>query len=251
MAAELSHPTFVQPSDPGVKLWRYMDFTKFVSLLEQGAFFFSRADLLGDPYEGATTHFNRENAHKVYQFKNLDQVIANISITNEWMRQWTFVSCWHMNEVESAAMWRLYAQTNEAVAVQTTFRKLADALPSKVLMGQVRYINYEKDWLPEGNTYYAYTHKRHSFEHEREVRAIFSEWPTRPDVKDGHAVIDISANNPEGGRLVHVNLEGVLENVFVAPTAPAWFSSLVGSVMKRYELTTPLNTSSLARRPVF
>lgn len=251
MAADLSHPTFVQPSDPTVKLWRYMDFTKFVSLLEQRALFFSRADLLGDPYEGATTHFNRENAHKVYQFPNLDQIIANRSITNEWMRQWTFVSCWHMNEVESAAMWRLYAQTIEAVAVQTTFQRLADALPTKVLMGQVRYINYEQDWLPEGNTYYAYTHKRHSFEHEREVRAIFSEWPTRSDANDGHSVLDIASNNPDGGRLVPLNLQDVLENVYVAPTAPAWFSELVRSVLKRYELNFSVHSSSLDRRPVF
>jgi hypothetical protein len=251
MAADLSHPTFVQPSDSAVKLWRYMDFTKFVSLLEQRALFFSRADLLGDPYEGATTHFNRENAHRVYQFPNLDQFLSGRAVINERMRQWTFVNCWHMNDVESAAMWRLYAQTTEAVAVQTTYQKLADALPTNVLMGQVRYISYEKDWLPEGNTYYAYTHKRHSFEHEREVRAIFSKRPTRTDAKDGHPVIDTSANNPEGGRLIPVNLEGVLENVYVAPTAPAWFSSLVSAVLKRYELNLPVHSSSLDKRPVF
>ena len=27
------HPVFQEPANPGVKIWRYMDFTKFVSLL--------------------------------------------------------------------------------------------------------------------------------------------------------------------------------------------------------------------------
>ena len=40
----------IPPDD--VVLWRYMDFTKFVSLLEKSALFFPRADKLGDPFEG-------------------------------------------------------------------------------------------------------------------------------------------------------------------------------------------------------
>ncbi|MDQ1391242.1 MAG: hypothetical protein QOF30_219, partial [Acidimicrobiaceae bacterium] len=48
------HPVFVTPSDE-TTLWRYMDLPKFVSLLEKGALFFSRADKLGDPYEGSLT----------------------------------------------------------------------------------------------------------------------------------------------------------------------------------------------------
>jgi hypothetical protein len=39
-----------------------------------------------------------------------------------------FVNCWHMNEHESAAMWRLYSQADEAICVQSTFARLADAV---------------------------------------------------------------------------------------------------------------------------
>lgn len=51
------HPVFNPPSDDAV-LWRYMDFTKFVSLLEKSALFFARADKLGDPFEGAFSKIN-------------------------------------------------------------------------------------------------------------------------------------------------------------------------------------------------
>jgi hypothetical protein len=35
------------------KIWRYMDFTKFISVLDTQTLFFSRIDLLGDKFEGS------------------------------------------------------------------------------------------------------------------------------------------------------------------------------------------------------
>ena len=52
------HPDLNPPQDNAV-LWRYMDFTKFVSLLDRRALYFSRADKLGDPFEGSLSHINR------------------------------------------------------------------------------------------------------------------------------------------------------------------------------------------------
>ena len=46
------HPEFHSPPSEAV-LWRYMDFTKFVSLLDRQALFFARSDKLGDPFEGS------------------------------------------------------------------------------------------------------------------------------------------------------------------------------------------------------
>ena len=51
------HPAFSPPSDDAV-LWRYMDFTKFVSLLDRSALFFARADKLNDPFEGSVSIIN-------------------------------------------------------------------------------------------------------------------------------------------------------------------------------------------------
>jgi hypothetical protein len=39
--------------EPETRLWRYMDFAKFVSLLETRSIHFARADVLGDSFEGA------------------------------------------------------------------------------------------------------------------------------------------------------------------------------------------------------
>lgn len=66
MPAETDHPCFLPPKDKNVKIWRYMDFTKFVSLLETESLFLSRVDKFEDPYEGATSHANANMRPHIY-----------------------------------------------------------------------------------------------------------------------------------------------------------------------------------------
>ena len=44
---------FRKPADPSVKIWRYMDFWKFASMLENAGLFFCRLDCLPDKFEGS------------------------------------------------------------------------------------------------------------------------------------------------------------------------------------------------------
>lgn len=163
----------------------------------------------------------------------------------KWQRQWTFVSCWHMNTGESAGMWKIYAKTNEAIAIRSSFARLARELDEKTYLGVVEYIDFENDWVPEGNTFFPFVHKRRSFSHEQEVRALFSEWP----VKEGG--FDYEAIPPSGGLERKVNIHELIESVYVAPTGPAWFKTLVEQVCRRYGLTTPVIQSSLDAEPFF
>jgi hypothetical protein len=171
----------------------------------------------------------------------------------EWNRQWVYVNSWHMNEYESAAMWRLYARTNEAIAVQSSYARLCECLPSKVHLasdnvaevytGEVQYIDYETDWLPEGNLFYPIVHKRKSFEHEREMRAV---------IQDATPGGNMAMENLRTGCLVGVSLEELVEAVYVAPTAPAWFRDLVGAITHKYGfIHKPIIRSSLDVDPVF
>ena len=68
MASE--HPVFKAPSDPKTTLWRYMDFTKYVALLESEKLFFARADTLGDPHEGSVSSATVDLRRKAYQASN-------------------------------------------------------------------------------------------------------------------------------------------------------------------------------------
>jgi hypothetical protein len=46
--------------EPETRLWRYMDFAKFVAMLDQRSIFFARANLVGDPFEEAAGIIERQ-----------------------------------------------------------------------------------------------------------------------------------------------------------------------------------------------
>lgn len=245
------HPVFKQPPDPATPIWRYMDFTKFVSMLESNSLYFARSDCLGDPFEGSHSRGNellRPNLYKEFYPKIPAKVFADIAslkaASAKSQRQWTFINCWHMNLGESAAMWKLYAKSNEAVAIKSSFFRLANELDNETYVGMVAYIDFERDWLPEGNIFYPFVHKRHSFSHENEVRAVYMDVP----IKDGH--FDQSAPHP-GGVEKKVDLSTLIEVVHVAPTSPTWFKVLVEQVCRRYGLAKPVVQSSLDAEPFF
>jgi hypothetical protein len=256
MPAEKNHPIFREPNDPNVKIWRYMDFTKFVSLLECRSLYFARADLFEDTFEGSLSRATFTWRAGLYEGLWLDpKELEKLSKAREKLRKQIFLNCWHMNARESAAMWKLYARSNEAVAIQSTYQLLHSCLPENTYVGQVQYIDYEEDYLAEDHEFRPYMHKRMSFEHERELRAMIyipSDDPNRYlsiAVKDREARV----GEPVGdvGRAVTVNLNALIERVYVAPTSPTWFNDLVLKVMNKYELNKPLINSALDAKPMF
>jgi hypothetical protein len=225
-----------------------MDFTKFVAMLEHSSLYFSRADLLGDPFEGSHSRANEQMRPARYPsipedvLKTMGKHLGAIAKDT---RLGIFVNCWHMNNAESAGMWRLYAKTNEAVAVRSSFEKLHRLMDEDVYLGVVQYIDFERDWLAEGNAFYPYVHKRLSFSHEAELRAVMQRIP------QSNGIPDPTAPQPLLGIQKHVALDDLIDSVYVAPTCPPWFRDLVQSVCERYELKKPVHKSSLDAEPFF
>jgi hypothetical protein len=116
----------------------------------------------------------------------------------------------------------------------------------------VRYIDFDAEWMDEGNTFYPYIHKQRSFEHERELRAVIQEdLPTTTNPNTGEAKIH-GVPNPEAGRTVEVSLDRLLEAVYVSPTTPIWFYDLVRAVTAKYGLLDkPVKRSILDEDPVY
>jgi hypothetical protein len=59
-------------------------------------------------------------------------------------------NCWHMNEVESVAMWALYSQGEDGVAIQSTIYRLKDCLakePRNIIIAEVDYTDHAQ--MPE------------------------------------------------------------------------------------------------------
>lgn len=101
------HPVFEKTENENIKIWRYLDFTKFVSLLDTKSLFFIRADKLSDPFEGSFSKANIKLRPLVYG-ENFSIIHEKFSKFHMEIRKFTFINSWHMNEYESDAMWRLY-----------------------------------------------------------------------------------------------------------------------------------------------
>jgi len=114
-----------------------------------------------------------------------------------------------------------------------------------VHIGTVKYIDYETEWLPERYSFNPFLHKRKSFEHERELRAIIQKFPTKGDE------IDLTQEIFDIGAYINVDLYTLIEKIFISPTAPKWFNDVVKSIVNKYDLEKEVIQSSLAEGPVY
>lgn len=237
------HQAFAPPSNLDMKIWRYMDFAQFVSILDEKGLFFTRADLFEDKFEGT---MSQPLYDYLQRMGDPEQHAWLLRIT----RGWSFVNCWRMNACESAAMWKIYSSAKESVCLQTTYARLRGALAADVHIGVVEYISYEHDKIPAGNTFWPLMRKRRSFEHEQELRAVWSDLAgvssAGPAVASGHEY----APSPQLGVWKPVDLALLIEKVFVSPTAKPWFLELVKKVLLKYEVALPVHQSDIAAEPL-
>lgn len=246
MTVDREHPAFAQPSNPTVRVWRYMNFAKYVSFLQKRSLYFPQLKILAkaDPYEGTTT---KKEFDKI---ENGDSIAIHCQKYRRIGLSTNYVSCWHMGETESQAMWQLYSSSyDEAVCIQTTYQKLADALPdilgvanNHYFIGTVQYINHHVDEMPPDNGFYPVMHKLKSFEHEREVRIIY--WRRDPGTENPNLLDDYPP-----GMLVPIDINSTIESIIVSPVAATWFLDVVSSVTEKYGVNLTVTQSSLALLP--
>ena len=229
------HPDYEAPEDDAV-LWRYMDFTKFVSLLETKSLFFARADMLGDPFEGAYSKVNVALRPALYEGKIPESGLKQFAAFAKESRRFTKINCWHEANHESAAMWRLYSREHDGIAVKTDFKSLSQSFTcnDSIYIGKVNYVDYDTTFIPESNAFFPYLHKRQSFEHEREVRAITLNLPTR----DGR--LDLSQEVHAIGSYYDVDLSSLVQEVIVAPYPESTEGGPWGQPLKKRE-GAPMN----------
>lgn len=256
------HPVFQKPENENAKIWRYMDFTKFVSLLDSSSLFFTRADKLGDPFEGSYTKENlrlRKIAFK-HAPKDMPEEVKKAIVKAlkprrvlfRLITKLTFINSWHENEYESAAMWRLYLKSNEGIAIQSTFSRLKDCFNNgtpDIHIGEVRYIDYEREAISEQNLFYPFLRKRKSFEYEQELRAVVQQWFLLSGTISGK--LSTAKGTPEHGMSIPVNLDRLIDTIYIAPTSPEWLFELVKSAAAKYDLNKNILKSTLDAKPLY
>jgi hypothetical protein len=252
-----AHPAFRQPDDESISVWRHMDLSKFIWMIQRKALFFSRSDLLNDPFEGhytkAIADQEEEHIRTLASNPAVMSVPHAIDMAREVFRAKTinlpkqlkekyFVSCWHMNEEESPAMWKLYTSQNESICIRSKYKILGSLLPEQSFLGIVKYIDYRKDRFDTNDLWNYIIHKRKSFEHEREIRAaMFYNEATCP----------FEAIGERGGLVVPINTAELIEEIFVSPTSKSPLTEVVKDLAKKYGLKAPVERSRVNDEPDF
>jgi hypothetical protein len=74
-------------------------------MLEHQGIYLSRADLLGDPFEGSVTANNQTKWAELARRHGISADAASgLSKYRTAMRKEVYINCWHLSDVESAAM---------------------------------------------------------------------------------------------------------------------------------------------------
>jgi len=218
--------------DDSERIWRYMGFSKFVSLLATRALYFSRIDKFEDRLEGVLPN----NVRCQYG-----------DSMNRWFEQnknRIFVSCWHLNSVESVLMWKAYSGGEPIVAIESTVGRMKQSLEplsDAYVLGNVQYLNFDKDAFPRQNAgtinvvVQAY-HKRKFFESEREFRVIMNPFANTALNSERDEKVGIS---------VSVKLEGIVDRIRVVAGAATWFADTVRLVCEKFGLLKDVLSSEI------
>jgi hypothetical protein len=264
-------------------LWRYIDFGKFVSMLLTKSLYFTKVSKFNDPFEGAIGIMDNKSSYDksmifalvVAQLTALENNNSPLPLSKEITdkalkivddleqgtisdedkeivdnaqklsselethrsekRDMIYVNCWHENEFESDAMWTLYSKDiTNALAIKTTYQRLYESLDRDPLidMGRVNYINFNKAFSSNNLTQW---YKRKSFSHENEVRAVLIN----------------EARRELNGAPIDVDLDILIDSIYISPYAGNWFVDIVKDVLIKYKLDKPVFQSDMAKKPLY
>lgn len=247
------HNSFPVPSNMDIPIWRYIDFAKFVHMLDTSTLHFARVDRMSDPFEGTLSaaslpHLKQWFMNNGSPEERAQSFSENVARGYYRIKMFSYVNCWHMNEFESVAMWNLYS--DKGVAIQSTYTKLCESFTAespKVYVGEVEYKDYNRDPIDFGSTNKALVTKRKSFEHERELRAALLSFAE--DVPSSGEDSQALENVQPLGIYVPVDLGTLIVRVAVSPGRPDWFRELIARVMNMYTIQSGVTSSSLDESP--
>ncbi|MFM2009969.1 MAG: hypothetical protein RLZZ479_360 [Bacteroidota bacterium] len=225
----ITSPNIKLPEDPDTIVWKYLDLSKFLDLLLSKKLFMSRSDKFEDQYEGTFSEPTFEEIKKL--------AINNPEFLNYYKthREKVAISSWHINEYESFAMWQIFTQNSEGLAIQSTIGRLQKALKPetnlKQYIGQVNYIDYKKEYIPFDDLFFPFLFKRKSFQYEREVRII-------SDTSDNAITIN-------DGIKINVDISQLIDKIYIHPKSENWYKNLVIELVSKLDFDITIEKSDL------
>nr|WP_315167047.1 hypothetical protein [uncultured Flavobacterium sp.] len=225
----LNNSNIKLPNDTDTVVWKYLDLSKFLDLLLSQKLFMSRSDKFEDQYEGT---FSEPTFEEIKKLATDNPDFLNYYKTH---REKVAISSWHINEYESFAMWQIFTQNSEGLAIQSTIGRLQKALdPEQNIsqyIGEVNYIDYKKEYIPFDDMFFPFLFKRKSFQYEREVRII-------SDISESKIKIN-------DGLKINIDIDQLIEKIYIHPKSENWYKKLVIQLVSELGFNFEIEKSDL------
>lgn len=203
-----------------------MDLAKFISLISNKSLYFTNPEKFNDPYEFylPTSEMNSIKEILESELASLKDLLNNNLLTDnqkfdfnkkinqlpnrlrdieKQTKEKFGVSCWHINNYENEALWKIYTNNGQGIAIETTIDKLKQSLTfhKEIIFDEVRYQDFDITEIEKGHKHYGGFLKRKAFEYEKEFRAM----------------VLLDEKNYKNGCFVKVDLDTLIEKIHVAP----------------------------------
>jgi hypothetical protein len=157
------------------------------------------------------------------------------------MRKQLYVSCWHLGEWESEAMWRIYCGHGDGLAIVLPYERLRDSLTyPNTHIGKIAYVAYNSlEQFEIVDAFFSLAfHKRKEFGHEEEVRIVH---------------LDLLSSDDERPEALDVSwdVENAIEEIVISPYARSWYTDMVKGVVEKVapKLSGKVKISSMGGPP--
>ncbi|NLR46313.1 DUF2971 domain-containing protein [Priestia megaterium] len=231
-------------------VWKYMSLEKMESLLINKALFFAKPSVFIDPLEGSYSNWDIE---QLDEYSELPYITSREEMKK--IQEFSAISCWHINNFESAGMWDLYLDGKDGIAIKTNYSDLINSiidLRYKIFSGNLQYIDFKKE-MTSNNVYDTLFYKRKSFAHENELRLMIIasridqyylekkfESEGIPDYEWDRKINELEEQsyiftNPSG-TFVSCNLDKLIQGIYVSPRSSQETLKKVRSLVAKYEM---------------
>ena len=233
---------------------KYMDLTKYISMLQRSSLFFCRLDKLDDKYEGLSPRTNSKPSEQWHKSTNwmMEKPLSDDEILKSVEEEYDFerlkrnlvcINCWNKYVVESAALWKIYSSFDKGIMIRSSIERLRhsfDVTVEDLQLTEVRYKNYQRETIPKGNSNYPVIYKQDAYKYEEEIRVIHER---RTELGWEY---DWKKEEVEEGMYIKSDLDILIDEIVIAPYSPKWFLALIKDISSKYNLNKPIKMSDLS-----
>ena len=170
----------------------------------------------------------------------IENKITNYDVFQKKLKSITCICCWNKKDSESAALWKIYSDFNKGIMIKSSVTKLEKSLENssqEVQLTEVKYIDYNKQAMPDGNSNFPFLHKQKAYSYEEEIRLIHH-IPTESGWEH-----DWEKEEVEEGIYIKTNLEDLIDEIVIGPNSPTWFLIMLQDLLEKYNLQKTISRS--------